>query len=94
MAVRIRLSRIGRHKRPFYRIVVADSKMQREGRHLEIIGTYNPFAEPSVNIKSDRAISWLLKGAKASEPVNAIFRKRGINKEYRETKTKMKMTDS
>ena len=64
MAVRLRLTRIGRHKRPFYRVVAVDSRMRRDGRFLEVLGTYDPLKEPAVTeLKQDRVLEWLQKGA-------------------------------
>ena len=64
MAVRIRLTRTGAKKRPFYRLVVADSRSPRDGRFIEILGHYNPITEPSVvKVDEERAVYWLLNGA-------------------------------
>ena len=84
MAVKIRLQRHGSKKRPFYRLVAADSRSPRDGRYLEIIGTYNPTTEPaSVKIDSDKAQKWLNEGAKPTDTVKNLFAKAGIksNKE-------------
>ncbi|HEY4485597.1 MAG TPA: 30S ribosomal protein S16 [Nitrospiria bacterium] len=79
MATVIRMTRRGKHKRPYYRIVVADSRMPRDGRCLEIIGTYDPLAEKAkVQIKQDRAMDWLKKGARVSETVHRLFTKAGL----------------
>ena len=76
MAVRIRLARHGAKKRPFYRIVVADRDCRRDGRFIEIVGTYNPLAEPAdVNLKSDRIDYWLAQGAKPSDTVRSLLKK-------------------
>lgn len=77
MAVKIRLTRIGRHKRPLYRVVVADSQSPRDGRFIEILGTYDPLAEQSVSlkVKGERASEWLKRGAKMSDTVRTIFSK-------------------
>lgn len=76
MAIRIRLARGGRKKRPFYRIVVADSQSPRDGRFIERIGTYNPLPETAeVKIDSDRLQYWLQQGAKPSDTVNSLIRK-------------------
>lgn len=64
MAVKIRLTRMGRHKRPFYRIVVADSQSPRDGKFIEILGTYDPLGKTaSIQVKEEKAIHWLKKGA-------------------------------
>ena len=77
--VKIRLTRMGAHKRPFYRIVVADSRSPRDGRHLEIIGYYDPLTDPAtVNVKTDRALAWLDKGAQPSEAVARLLVKSGV----------------
>ncbi len=79
MAVRIRLKRIGAKKRPFYRIVVADSRSPRDGRFIETLGTYNPLANPAeVHVKLDRVRLWLSQGALPSETVRDIFSRQGI----------------
>ncbi len=79
MAVKIRLMRMGSHKRPFYRIVVADSRMPRDGRFIELIGSYNPLKKPhEVKLDTDKAIMWLRKGAKPTDRVRAIFKTAGI----------------
>ena len=79
MAVRIRLARMGAKKRPFYRIVVADSEYPRDGKFIEIIGNYDPKMDPAVvNVKEDRASEWLSKGALPTETVSSLFKKKGI----------------
>ena len=78
MATRIRLARGGRKKRPFYRIVVANSEAPRDGRFIERIGTYNPLsAETEVSINSERLQYWLQQGAKATDTVRNLIRKVG-----------------
>jgi small subunit ribosomal protein S16 len=79
VAVRIRLKRIGAKKRPFYRIVVADSRTPRDGRFIETLGTYNPLANPAeVHVKLDRVRLWLSQGALPSETVRDIFSRQGL----------------
>jgi small subunit ribosomal protein S16 len=79
VAVRIRLKRIGAKKRPFYRIVVADSRSPRDGRFIETLGTYNPLANPAeVHVKLDRVRLWLSQGALPSETVRDIFSRQGL----------------
>ena len=74
MAVRIRLSRHGRKKKPFYRIVVANSEAPRDGKFLEIVGTYDPLQDPvAVNIHQDKLQAWLDKGAKPTETVKSLL---------------------
>ena len=77
MSVSIRLSRTGRHKRPFYRIVVADRRKPRDGKFLEVIGVYDPLSKEGkvVNFKRDRAEAWLAKGARLSPTVKELIRR-------------------
>ena len=79
--VTMRLARIGSKKRPFYRIVVIDKRRARNGRFLEVLGQYNPIANPTqIVINSERAQYWLSKGAEPSETVRSILRKKEIVK--------------
>ncbi|MDE5412994.1 MULTISPECIES: 30S ribosomal protein S16 [Alkalihalobacterium] len=79
MAVKIRLKRMGSKKAPFYRVVVADSRAPRDGRFIEEIGTYNPLTQPAkVEIKEEKALDWMLKGAKPSDTVRNLFSKAGL----------------
>lgn len=74
--VRIRLARLGAKKRPFYRIVVSDSRTRRNGRVVETLGTYDPLQEPSaVNLDVKKAEEWIKKGAQPSETVKKILKK-------------------
>ncbi|MBI3995448.1 MAG: 30S ribosomal protein S16 [Nitrospirae bacterium] len=87
MATIIRLTRKGKHKRPFYRIVVADSRMPRDGRCLEIIGTYDPLAKPAaIQVKRERAEAWLQKGAQLSDTVRQLFKKTGLTQPAKSVK--------
>ena len=80
MAVKIRLTRIGRHKDPFYRIVAADSHFARDGRYIEQIGYFDPEKgiETAV-IDEELALKWLKSGAIPSDTVKAIFTRKGLN---------------
>ncbi len=79
MAVKIRLARHGAKKRPFYRIVVADSESPRDGRFLENVGTYNPLQEPAeVTLKADRVHYWLQQGAIPTDTVRSLLKKEGV----------------
>ncbi len=79
MAVKIRLARHGAKKRPFYRIVVADSESPRDGRFLEKVGTYNPLPDPAeVTLKTERVQYWLQQGAKPTDTVKNILKKQGV----------------
>ena len=87
MAVHLRLARGGRHKRPFYRVVAADSRMPRDGRFLEVVGTFDPFKEPPMpNLKSDRVLDWLQKGAQPTQTVRTLLRRSGILQQFLESK--------
>ena len=79
MAVKIRLSRHGRKKLPFYRLVVADSRCPRDGRFIEQIGTYDPMKDPGeIIVDSDKALYWLGTGAQPSDTVKALLKKAGV----------------
>ncbi|WP_028318514.1 30S ribosomal protein S16 [Desulfobulbus elongatus] len=78
MAVRIRLTRKGRKKQPFYRIVVADSEAPRDGKFLDIVGTYDPMQNPAaITIDNEKLADWMKKGAKPTETVESLIRKVG-----------------
>ncbi len=79
MAVKIRLARHGSKKNPVYRVVVADSRVQRDGRTIEEIGKYNPQLEPSlVDIDTDKARAWIAKGAQPTETVAKLLKIAGV----------------
>lgn len=81
MATKIRLMRMGRKKRPFYRIVIADSRERRDGRFIESIGFYNPMPEQlECKIDEDRAMKWLGEGAVPTDTVRNLLSKAGILK--------------
>ncbi|HHZ03848.1 MAG: 30S ribosomal protein S16 [Acetomicrobium sp.] len=87
MAVRIRLARHGRKKRPFYRLVVADSRSPRDGKFIEMIGTYNPLTDPAdVKVNEERAMYWLKVGAQPSETARSLLRKVGVWDKFMESK--------
>ncbi|OPX86714.1 MAG: 30S ribosomal protein S16 [Pelotomaculum sp. PtaB.Bin104] len=79
--VKIRLKRMGAKKKPFYRIVVADSRSPRDGRFIEEIGIYDPLKNPAViSINEERALEWLKKGVQLSDTARALFNKAGVLK--------------
>lgn len=79
MSVKIRLARHGAKKRPFYRIVVADSKSPRDGRFLENVGTYNPVIDPAeVVLKQERIKYWIDQGAIITDTVKSLLKKEGF----------------
>ncbi|MCD8510829.1 MAG: 30S ribosomal protein S16 [Bacillus sp. (in: Bacteria)] len=79
MAVKIRLKRMGAKKAPFYRVVVANSRSPRDGRFIEELGVYNPLKNPvEFNVDEDKALKWMLDGAKPSDTVRNLFSKAGL----------------
>lgn len=79
MAVKIRMTRMGAKKKPFYRLVVADSRSPRDGKFIEILGYYNPVVEPvQIKIDEEKAAKWLNTGAQPTDTVKALFKKHGI----------------
>ena len=90
MAVKIRLKRMGAKKKPFYRIVVADAHMPRDGRFLEEIGTYDPLQNPSkLVLKEERVSYWMEKGAQPSDTVKRLLMGQGIIDRQLRPKAKM-----
>ena len=84
MAVKLRLMRMGKTKQPTYRVVAADSRSPRDGRFIEIVGTYEPRAEPSrVNIDNDKAIKWLNQGAQPTETVEKLLKISGAWEQFK-----------
>ena len=89
MAVKIRLMRIGAKKRPHYRIVATDSRRPRDGKYLELIGTYDPInADNQVKIDEEKALKWLNTGAIPSDTVRNLLSKEGIMKKFADSKVK------
>ena len=87
MAVKIRLKRMGAKKAPFYRIVVADSRSRRDGRDIEIVGTYDPKTNPAtVVLKEDAILNWLANGAAPTDTVRNILSANGIMKKFADAK--------
>lgn len=87
MAVKLRLKRMGAKKSPFYRIVAADSRMPRDGRFIEQLGTYDPRQNPAkVSLKKEEILKWLGNGAQPSNTVKNILSKEGVIKEFAESK--------
>ena len=79
MAVKIRLARHGAKKKPFYRIVVADSESPRDGRYLENVGTYDPLYDPAkIILKTERIRYWMDQGALATDTVRSLLKKEGF----------------
>ena len=79
MAVKLRLTRVGKTKQPQYRVIAADSRRARDGRFIEKIGTYNPNTNPaSINLNDDKALQWVLNGAQPTDTARAILSYKGV----------------
>ncbi len=89
MAVKLRLMRMGKTKQPTYRVVAADSRSPRNGRFIEVLGTYEPRQEPSrISIDNGRAVHWLQHGAQPTERVEKLLKISGAWDEYQSAKSK------
>jgi len=87
MATKIRLQRHGKKGKPFYHVVVADSRAPRDGKFIETVGTYNPLVtEEQVTLKEERVLEWLSKGAQPSDTVRNLLSKAGVMKKFHESK--------
>ena len=87
MAVKLRLKRMGSKQKPFYRIVAADSRVARDGKFIELVGTYNPVSEPAeVKINEEVALKWLSNGAQPTDTVRDLLSKNGVMKKFHESK--------
>ncbi|MGL4913673.1 MAG: 30S ribosomal protein S16 [Romboutsia sp.] len=87
MAVKIRLKRMGSNKKPFYRIVVADSRSPRDGKFIEEIGFYNPISQPKqVKINDEKAVKWLSNGAQPTDTVKTLLVKNGVMEKFEASK--------
>lgn len=87
MAVKLRLKRMGKKGKPFYRIVAADSRSPRDGRIIESIGTYNPTTNPAqISLDKELAVKWIKNGAQPSDTVRNILSREGIMKQLHEEK--------
>ena len=87
MFVKIRMRRMGSKRKPFYRIVVADSRMPRDGRFIEEVGYYNPLTNPDeVKLEEDKIFEWLEKGAQPSDTVRSLLSKAGLMTRYHDAK--------
>lgn len=87
MAVKIRLKRMGSKRKPFYRIVVADSRSPRDGRFIEAVGYYNPLTNPvDLKLNEKDILNWLQKGAQPSDTVRNLLGSKGIMQKYHEAR--------
>ena len=84
MAVKMRLTRMGKKKSPYYRIVVIDGRRQRDGRYIDLIGRYDPREDPSViEIDAEKAVDWLKKGVQPTEAVAKLLDISGVSSKYK-----------
>ncbi len=84
MAVKLRLMRMGKKKQPTYRLVAADGRSPRDGRFIEIFGTYDPRAEPSlIKVDNDKAVAWLQKGAQPTDRVQTLLKISGAWEQFK-----------
>ena len=91
MAVKLRLKRMGSKKKPFYRIVAADSRSPRDGRFIENVGTYNPITEPAeIKIDEEVAMKWLKNGAIPTDTVRDLLKKQGILEKFHQMRMSKK----
>ena len=87
MAVKIRLKRMGSNKKPFYRIVVADSRSPRDGKFIEEIGYYNPVSQPKqIKINDEKAVKWLSNGAQPTDTVKTYLVNNGVMEKFEASK--------
>ncbi len=95
MAVAIRLKRFGRKKRPFYRVVVADTKNPRQGESVDDLGYYDPLTEPAqIQINEEKALKWLKEGAKPTDTIRSLLSKTGILQKFHDQSQVEKKSDS
>lgn len=84
MAVKMRLTRMGKKKSPYYRIVVIDGRRQRDGRYIDLIGRYDPREEPSlIEIDEEKAVDWLKKGVQPTEAVAKLLDISGVTSKFK-----------
>lgn len=89
MAVKLRLKRMGSKQKPFYRIVAADSRFPRDGRFIEVVGTYDPIKKDAdVTIDEEKALKWLNSGAQPTDTVRSILSSKGIMTKFAQSKAK------
>lgn len=86
MSVKIRMKRMGSKLKPFYRVVVADSRAPRDGRFIQEVGFYNPLKENELKLDEEVIMDWLKKGAQPSDTVRNLLQKQGIMKKFHEFK--------
>lgn len=84
--VKLRLKKMGSKKRPFYRIVAADSRDRRDGSFIELVGTYSPLEDSKININEEIALKWLNNGAMPTDTVKNLLSKAGVMKKFHDSK--------
>ncbi len=95
MAVKLRLTRMGKTKQPAYRVVAIDSHTKRDGEYIELIGTYNPLTKPAtIKLNEEVALKWLGNGAIPSDTVKNLFKEAGIMKKFADSKVKTTKKES
>ncbi|MFI3307755.1 MAG: 30S ribosomal protein S16 [Mycoplasmatota bacterium] len=83
MAVKLRLKRMGAKKKPYYRVVAADSRSPRDGKFIEVVGTYNPITEPAqIKFDEEKTLKWLSTGAQPTDTVRSLLSKAGILEKF------------
>lgn len=96
MAIKLRLTRRGRKNKPYYRLVVADSRSPRDGRFIDMVGIYHPLekdSETNLQIDEAKALKWLHEGAAPSDTVRSLLRRKGIMKKFHEAKVAAKKAE-
>jgi small subunit ribosomal protein S16 len=87
LSVKIRLRRMGSHKRPSYRLVVANSTSPRDGRFIDLLGYYDPLTDPAtIKIDADKAILWLSRGAQPTDSAESLLKRQGILERFQQEK--------
>ncbi len=93
LATKMRLTRMGKKKQPFYRIVVTEDDSPRDSRYIDLIGWYNPMKENKVSIDESKALKWLRTGAKPTDTVRNLLSTSGLLKKFAESKSNSKSSD-
>jgi small subunit ribosomal protein S16 len=93
MAVKIRLARIGRRNRAYFRVVVMDSRKKRDGKAIEILGYYQPIEDSKTKINEERALHWLGQGAIPTDTAKSLLKKHGIMQKFHEMKVEAKKAE-
>ena len=89
--VKIRLTRMGDHKSPFYRVIVADSRSPRDGKFIEVLGTYDPHLDDGLKLDADKAKKWIANGAQPTDTVKGLLVRAGVLEEGKRAPAKTKV---